>query len=270
MAGPRTVAARYDVKTLRDLAVKIRPITKSSASTKVFETLREMIASGQFRPGDKLPSQDELATQFGVSRNTLREAINRLTIMGLVTPKHGVGTKVNDISPSRYMSSLSDFLFLQPGTVRELLEARIYVERATVRLAATRMKNEDFAELKSLLSQQAETFQRGDVDAFIELDREFHIALARGSGNAVLLKFLETIKDLLSNFIREVAYLPGALESAIKYHTEILGFLNSRKPQEAAEKVFQHLRDVAKRIERAKGVRLDIEAVFEPQVGKHK
>jgi DNA-binding transcriptional regulator YhcF (GntR family) len=79
------VAARYDVKTLRDLAVKIRPITKSSASTKVFETLREMIASGEFRPGEKLPSQDELAIQFGVSRNTLRE-VHEFTLRFLISP----------------------------------------------------------------------------------------------------------------------------------------------------------------------------------------
>ena len=72
----------------------VKPIQKASATTQVFEALYEMIATGRYARGQKLPPQDELAKQLGVSRNTLREAINKLSAMGLLRARQGVGTVV--------------------------------------------------------------------------------------------------------------------------------------------------------------------------------
>ncbi len=107
-------------------------IKRTSAADEVFKILHEWIISRKLRSGDKLPSQDELAKQFAVSRNTLREAINKLTVMGLLTTKQGVGTVVNITTASNYMASLSNHLLLKPATVREFIEARGIVEQATV------------------------------------------------------------------------------------------------------------------------------------------
>ena len=113
----------------------MQSIKRTSAAEEAFKILHEWIISGKSKPGDKLPSQDKLAEQFNVSRNTIREAIYKLTVMGLLTTKQGFGTIVNICSPASYMASLSDHLLLHPTTVQKFIEARVIVEQATVRLA---------------------------------------------------------------------------------------------------------------------------------------
>ena len=103
-------------------------IKRMSVAEEVLRILHEWIISGKVNPGDKLPSQDKLAEQFDVSRNTIREAIYKLTVMRLLTTKQGAGTVVNVSSPTSYMTSLSDHLLLHPATVREFIEARVIVE----------------------------------------------------------------------------------------------------------------------------------------------
>lgn len=238
-------------------------IRHATIAEQVFETLHEWIISGKLKPGDRLPSQDKLAEQFGVSRNTLREAVYKLTVMGLLTARQGVGTIVNISSPSNYMTSLSDHLLLNPATVREFIEARLVVEQATVRLAVMRVTRENLEKLNDSISQQARAFKEGDIDTFIKLDSAFHRELARESGNAVLLKFLETVRDLLQEFIAEVSRLPGAIRSAIKYHREIVQSMQAKNRDEAEEKMREHLYDVTRRIEKNMNIDLEAKSLFE-------
>lgn len=235
-------------------------IRQSTIAEQVFEMLHESIMSGKLKPGDKLLSQDKLAEQFGVSRNTLREAIYRLTVMGLLTTKQGVGTIVKISGPSNYMTSLSDHLLLHPTTVKEFIEARLVVEQATVRLAVVRMTQENVVKLKDLISQQTDAFKRGDIDTFVELDSEFHRELARASRNAVLLKFLETVRELLQNFIAEVSGLPGAIQSALKYHSKIVEYMEMQDREKAENEMREHLYDVTRRIE--KNMKIDLESKY--------
>ena len=84
--------------------MKNERIRRVSVSEEIFNILHKKIISGEFNPGDKLPSQDKLASQYAVSRNTIREAINRLMVMGLVSSKQGIGTVVEPISAGSYAS----------------------------------------------------------------------------------------------------------------------------------------------------------------------
>lgn len=237
-------------------------IKRTRAADEVFRILHEWILSGKLKPGDKLQSQDELARQFNVSRNTLREAIYKLTVMGLLTAKQGIGTVVNITTASSYIASLSDHLLLKPATVRDFIEARVIVEQSTVRLAGSRANSDDIEGLNDIIKQQIAAFNKGDVENFVELDSKFHMELARISGNNVLLKFLETTRELLHKFIAEVSHLPGAIESAIHYHTRIVEFLNIKDSKKAVEKMCDHLYDVTKRIERNMEVDLNTKSLF--------
>ena len=237
-------------------------IKRVSAADEVFRILHEWILSGRLKPGDKLQSQDELAKQFNVSRNTLREAIYKLTVMGLLTAKQGIGTVVNITTASSYITSLSDHLLLKPATVRDFIEARVIVEQATVRLASTRANSDDIEGLNDIIKQQIAAFNKGDVENFVDLDSKFHMELARISSNNVLLKFLETTRELLHKFIAEVSHLPGAIESAINYHRKIVEFLSIKDNKKAVEKMRDHLYDVTKRIERNMEVDLNTKSLF--------
>jgi GntR family transcriptional repressor for pyruvate dehydrogenase complex len=237
-------------------------VKRTSVADEVFKALHDWIISGTLKPGDILPSQDKLAEQFAVSRNTVREAIQKLNVMGFLTSKQGVGTIISPSSASNYMSSLSYHLLLNPATVREFIEARVILEQATVRFAGMRATQDDLRKLDSIIDQQTEAFQGGDEDTFIELDSKFHMELARISRNDVLLKFLETVRDLLPNFIAGVSRLPGGIESAINYHKQIVACISSHKKEGAEEKMREHLYDVTKRIERNMDIDLDTKSLF--------
>jgi len=172
----------------------------------------------------------------------------------LLSVRQGVGTLINITSPSAYIASLSDHLLLQPGTVRDFMEARVIIEVANVHLAVMRADRDAVADLELNVRKQREALRTGDVEGFIGLDVEFHTMLARASGNKVLMQFLETVTDLLSKFIKEVVLLPRAVQNAFAFHNEILKLIRSKNPEGAKLKIIEHLRDVVKNIERSTGV----------------
>jgi GntR family transcriptional repressor for pyruvate dehydrogenase complex len=242
--------------------MKVEPIRRSTAAHQVLESLYEMITSGRFRPGMRLPSQDKLAEQFGVSRNTLREAIHKLSAMGLLKARQGIGTTVEPVSPASYLSTLKGHLLLDPVSVREFIEARICIERTAVRLAVERACGEDVQRLRTILEEQRKAVKKGDADEFTRHDALFHLAVTELSGNRVLLKFLQTIQDMLHRFIGEVSQLPGAIDDALRFHTRLTDAI-SAKDQDRAEKVMMlHLFDVVRRIESNLDTDLKKESLF--------
>jgi len=229
--------------------MNVSPIRKASATAKVFRALYEMIVAGRYQRGQKLPPQDKLAKQFGVSRNTLREAVNQLSAMGLLSSRQGVGTVVEPPSPGGYLSRLSGQLLLDPLSVREFIEARICIERNAVRLAVARAGPQDVECLRGILAEQGRAFDRGDIAEFTRQDASFHLELTRICGNRVLLKFLQTIHDMLKRFIGEVAQLPGAVEDALRFHSRVIEAIAARDVDRAEQEMILHLFDVVRRIE---------------------
>lgn len=235
----------------------IDPIQKSSATAKVFRAMYDMIATGRYTRGQKLPPQEELARQFGVSRNTLREAVNQLSAMGLLRAQQGVGTVVEPPTPGGYLSSLSGQFLLDPASAREFIEARISIERTTVRLAVARASAAEVTAARELLTNQRRAIERGDGGEFTRYDTAFHVHLAAMSGNRVLQKFLETTHDMLQRFIGGVAELPGAIADALAFHTRVLAAITARDPERAEREMVLHLFDVVRRIE--KNLKIDLQ-----------
>jgi GntR family transcriptional repressor for pyruvate dehydrogenase complex len=227
----------------------IHSIQKTSAVDKVFESLHEMIATGQYQRGQKLPSQDELAKQFGVSRNTLREAVNKLSAMGLLSSHQGVGIVVESPHPDGYLSTLSGQFLLDPLSVREFIEARICVERAAVRLAVVHADNHIVQLLQRIIADQKKALEDGDIQEFTRQDAAFHMQISQASGNRVLMKFLQTIHDMLQRFIGEVSQLPGAVENALGFHIRLTEAIADRDADRAEQEMVLHLFDVLRNIE---------------------
>ncbi len=242
--------------------MKVEPITRSSAANKVFVSLYEMISSGQFRPGEILPSQDDLARQLGVSRNTLREAIHKLSAMGLLTAKQGVGTAVEPMSPAGYLIPLEGHLRLDSMSVREFIEARACLERTIVSLSVARAKRKDIQDLRALLELQDQAIRKDDQAEFVRQDVAFHMELGRVGGNRVLGKMLQTIWGMLHAFISQVARLPGAIEDALRFHSDIVAAIAAKNRDRAEELMLRHILDVVRRIERNLKVDLKAHSLF--------
>ncbi|MDO9228679.1 MAG: FadR/GntR family transcriptional regulator [Syntrophales bacterium] len=238
-------------------------IKKMSVADEVFKIIHDRILNGELAPGDILPPQDQLARQFSVSRNTLREAIHKLAAMGLLKTKAGVGTIVEMGSPASYVSSLKDHLLITSATAGEFFEARFFIEMATVQLAVMRASQADLDALSAAIDRQENAFREGDLETFSTEDTCFHAELANISGNMVLAKILATLRDLLYQFIAEVAVFPGAVDRAIRFHRQIVAAITTRNIGAAKMKMLEHLDDVAQAIRKTTGKDLGLQPLFD-------
>ena len=243
--------------------MKTERVKRISVSEEIFNILHKKIISGELTPGEKLPSQDKLAVLYSVSRNTIREAINRLMVMGLVSSKQGIGTVVEPVSAGSYVSSLSSHLSLHPMTVRDLIEARMAVELMTARLAALRATPAERQGLQEIMDQMKATYLQQDVDAFSEWSTRFHAELAGMCGNSVLVKFLETIWDFLRNFITEMSSIPDSMEKSMEYHSAICDAVLAGDGNGAQEAMRRHLINIIERINRNSDSEIVQESLFE-------
>jgi len=184
--------------------------------------IQRQIAANEFKPGERLPPENEIAAMFGISRSVVREAIKQLVLMGLVRVEQGKGTFVSTFDPSFLAESLSPFILTNRDMVFELLEARKHIETIIAYLAAKRRTQRDVEEIAALLPVMKEELRRGRVDTYAEKNLRFHMLIAKASRNRVLAMNIETLRRLLKEFMTDcMIMVPGMAERAMNYHMKI-------------------------------------------------
>lgn len=167
-----------------------RPV--KSAPEQITSAIRERILDGSLSPGTRLPSEDELAHKFGVSRPTIRLAMRRLQDLGVITSERGRsgGHRISDPSQSQLANHVDGFITVALGgqqlTYEHLLDVRRGLDLLAAASAATQASEADRAELTALRAQLVETAQ-GPMEAALDLDLTIHHRLARASHNPLLL-----------------------------------------------------------------------------------
>ncbi len=141
--GRRPVARQAQPNQFLPVEASVESVEHTTTSDKVFQIIYGWIVVGRYQPGDTLPSQDEMARQLNVSRVTLREALFRLSALGLVRLKHGVGTEVLPVNAANFIATLPGHLLQHPIVLSEFLEARLIAERSSVKLAVKKANEED-------------------------------------------------------------------------------------------------------------------------------
>ena len=209
----------------------------------IVDQIQQQILSGALKPGDQIPAERDLADRFGVSRTAVREAIKSLTEKGLIEVFVGRGTFVTSLSPDRVVESITLLLRNEPHNVASLQEARELLEVPTARLAAERRSEENVARLRAITAEMEE---EGAISPrLVDGDTEFHVEIARASGNPVLVLLSQTIVALLrtERLYRDdsEALLPGALDQ----HREILDAIADGDGERAASAMADHLTHVA-------------------------
>lgn len=163
------------------------PVNRARVADQVAGTIRDAILAGEYEPGEKLPAERELASQFDVNRSTVREALHRLEAWNLVDVRHGAGVTVSDFLRVSGLQLLPFLLApngeLDPDIMRDLLTVRVALLRFTAEQAALRATEEDVAALTDTVAQLDSA--RG-ADAIQQADFAFFEALVEASGNRVL------------------------------------------------------------------------------------
>jgi len=226
---------------------------------KIVEEITNQIIQGKLKEGEKLPSQGEMAKSMGVSRGTLREAFNQLVQMGIIDMKQGSGTYVRSVTPSAFMKSLAPALLMDKSSAKELLDARIYIEGAVASLAAKKATKEDVDELRKALEGMRAALGTGNIKAFVDRDVEFHILIGRSTKNRVLMKVVETIREILYEFITDFfTAAPDTTRTALSYHAKIYKAIEHHDEAEARKQMESHMQSLIRMMDRAEGKTPDL------------
>ena len=224
----------------------------------VFEALKDTILAGDSSAGDRLPTQDILADEFGVSRTVIREAVNKLSSLGLVESRQGQGTFIRSPDVNAIMSPMLNALHLDETSTAELIEVRYFLERMVARLAAKRIRPQQVAEIEEIIQRMRLNVAGGNIEEFSRADFAFHQKLAFITQNRVLMRILETIREMQCQFLLTFSRTEGAAERAIEFHTRILQAVAAGNAAKAEKEMELHLLDVVNALREYYNFDLDI------------
>ena len=204
------------------------------------EKIKQLIIDGEFTAGSRLPKEQELAGRLGLSRNSLREAVRALTLVGVLEPRVGDGTYVTSLEPELLLTGIGFIGDLLTGpTILELHEVRRILEPVATGMAASRLTDDDFHALRACLAEMdvAET-----TTAFIDADQEFHRVIVSASGNSTLASLIHNLSGgtLRARLWRSVTE-QGALELTRKRHQDIFDALEAGDAERASAADLIHL-----------------------------
>ena len=205
--------------------------------------LRDLMNNKNLEPGDKLPSERMLSDKFGVSRSSVREAIQKLEFYGILISKPQSGTFVADIGQVAMNGMVNDILRLEEPDFKSLVETRILLELKTVRLAARRRTENDLKQLKNALDAYRKKVEN-EEDA-VQEDLLFHLAIAKASGNSTMNTFMLIITpEILTNFEKYHVCDKNMALRGVQEHQDIFDAIKEQNPQLAKEKMKVHFKNL--------------------------
>lgn len=221
------------------------PVRTRHTFEEAAEQIADKVRAGELRSGDKLPPERDLAVTMEISRPTLREAVKVLVEAAVLEVRRGPGGGMfvaSDVVPTELIRRRSE---LRRAEVEQVLEARRIVEPGVARLAAARASEEDFAALERSIEAMRAIVDRGyrpdDEDRFLQLDVQFHLAMARAAGNPTVETLMRTLFRQLE-IARDMAmHLPTVPEWTIAIHERTLEALREADPDDVDAVMDEHL-----------------------------
>ena len=208
--------------------------------------LLSLLQEKELQPGDKLPSERELAAMMQVSRASLREGLRALSMMNVIEVRQGLGTFITSLEPELLVEQLSLVLSLDTSTITQLLETRKIIEVGAIALAAERITDEDIVMMKALL-QKAESAVNDPV-VFLQTDVELHKKIIDITNNPILSRILESVSKLGFASRSRTNDLPGLRQQTVVDHQAIVTALEKREPHVAQEAMLRHLNNIERKL----------------------
>ncbi len=237
-----------DDQTPESVLALRRPIERRNTYELVADSLLALISERHLKPGDALPTERELMQHYGVGRSSVREALRMLESKGLISAG-GSGAFVVADFRNPLNDSLSLLLAVEEGSLRELFEVRRILEGEAVALATER-GNESYLER---MRAATELMREGLVDReeYIEADVAFHLTIAEATQNRLILHLMHAIRDQLERALGSIYKIPGSPEQSIEDHGLIIAAMSEGRPDEARERMREHLGRVEEAVDAA-------------------
>jgi len=223
---------------------QLRPSPIRLADT-VAADLEKRILEGSLKPGDRLPAERNLALELGVSRPSLREAIQKLVSKGLLSTRHGGGTYVTDRLDAHFADPWRDLVDGHPLLHRDLLEFRQMLESEAAQLAADRATDVDIARLDAAYSKLEQIYAVGDLATCIDADVKFHQVIAEAAHNVLIghlsASLMRVIHGHISTNLEHLHARPQRWDQLQAQHRAIWQAIREHKPQEASQEARSHI-----------------------------
>jgi len=216
---------------------KLKPVKADSLKDVCVTRFEELIISGKLFPGQKLPSERELAMQLGVSRPVVHEALVDIAAKGLVSLKPRIGSIVNDYRREGSLALLNSLVNYQNGKLEPklldgLLDMRILFETENAKLAARNRTDEQAGDLKTLVEEEHNA-ARNDLYLLTELDFQFHLLLAISTGNPSYPLLLNSFKQVYTNLTGLFFGLPSVVPAVLDFHHKLVTAIEKKDEEDA-------------------------------------
>jgi GntR family transcriptional repressor for pyruvate dehydrogenase complex len=226
------------------MTIVLEPIRPKKISEEIVSQVKQLISKGELKPGDRIPSERDLATMLGVSRPSVREAIMVLEAMGFVESRQGGGTYVKALTEASIMNPLAKLVEKRdPELLRSLAEVRMGLESWSAYLAAQRATNSDIAEMRRLYKVMEKQAAKGGWSP--DVDAEFHYAITSASHNSLQMHVLDSIHSLFHATIQvalmEFYQQEGHVQLLLTHHHDIMEAIAAHDPELARKKMMEHL-----------------------------
>ncbi|EXG78427.1 FadR/GntR family transcriptional regulator [Cloacibacillus evryensis] len=219
----------------------IQAISRVTLTQSISDQMLKLIKDGTWKPGDKIPSENELASSFSVSRNSIREAVKILNKMNVLTSCPGQGTFLAQDAVSRILSLEVIDIGYKNASVEEIYEIRTLLESQSAYWAALRVTDDDIDELNDLLRLSRDNENR-DIAEQNRIHYAFHDAIIRMSKNTLLIHMLSSIKAEIDAHHASFDNLPAAdITNLINDQEKVIAAILNKKPEEARLAMISHL-----------------------------
>jgi GntR family transcriptional repressor for pyruvate dehydrogenase complex len=222
-----------------DQAFELGPIKSTRIYEEIVRQVKQLIAEGRLKTGDRLPPERELAEKFVVSRTSVREALRALESLSLIEIRPGEGTFVREVSVDALVGPLALMMTSQREAIGELFEARRVLEPAIAALAASRATPDEVQEMERILESQAREVAAGRTG--LAEDAAFHTAVGAAAHNRAITRIVHAIMDLLTQSREESLNTPGRPTRSHQDHRRILQAIAKRNPSAARQAMLDHL-----------------------------
>ncbi|MCR4441702.1 MAG: FadR/GntR family transcriptional regulator [Peptococcaceae bacterium] len=226
-----------------DVSGYVSPINKNRLHQEVIWRIKELIAQGCFKPGDKLPSNRELAEQFSVSRAVIAEAMALLEVMGIVKIKPGSGTYVNSLNKEGIEQEVLNFILTSKKYLLEdLNELRFILEPEIARLAAEKRNDPDIEKMRSVLQRMEEKAAKDEN--VTDESMNFHLLLAKAAQNQIIVRILVYLHIILRESRDASLKRKERPKLAVKEHMAILDAVIEKDGEKAKKLMKKHLEEL--------------------------
>ena len=218
-------------------------VLRETLSTQTLDQMIGWLKDGTFKPGGKLPSQNELVEQFGVSRTGIREALQMMSVLNLIEIKPGLGCFVKRVSPEYIIHADVLAILLEKEAILDVIETRKIVEGGTAQVATERATPEDFWYMEDVLTKIDRAIQRDEPVANVA--PEFHYAVAKATHNCVLAKLVRSFTHLMAKAGELLESSVDDLAAFKKYeltsHQALYKIIREGDPQKSRQAMIEHI-----------------------------